>query len=614
MTFHRYSARLLRVWCAALAALIALPCAAVDMEYVIVSDPGNGADPNNLYNIPDLGSVLYAYRIGKYEVTNAQYAEFLNAVAASDPYALYDGRMANNGTYGGITQSGTSGSFTYQVKPGFANKPVVFVTFFDAVRFANWLHNGQGSGDTENGAYTLVPRPGYPPEPDNSGTLARNANAAVFLPNENEWYKAAYFQGDGTYRKYPTRSNTAPTAEPPPGGSNSANFNGAGGVLTDVGAYTQASARYGTYDQGGNAHEWLETPNGGFRLLRGGHFANGVESLESYNRGYWYPTDTYENMGFRVAASLPPPDVPPSARATWRILPLGDSITQASLPQKSFRYNLWIKLIDAGVDFDFVGSLTDNAGSGGNDPANWPQYQGHVFDQNHEGHSGKRADEILAGLTGSPGWMLGYTPDIVLMHVGSNDALQGRSAGETEAALGGIIDVLRAKNPNVIILLAKIIPTSDANANVKIDTINALIPGVATQKHTAASPVLVVNQHDGFDLATDSYDGIHPNTSGEEKIAKKFFEALQIYTLKSNPGVDPEGHLTVGFLRIKSPSRLTYTVEVSGNLQQWFSGPDETEEVGTPVDHFNGTESAVVRDKKSPATDGHRFIRLRLNY
>jgi sulfatase modifying factor 1 len=81
---------------------------AVTMEWVTVGDPGNAADTAVMNDhTTGYGSVSYAYRISKYEVTNAQYAEFLNAVASSNDFAgLYDAQMS--GPQGGIVQNDLS--------------------------------------------------------------------------------------------------------------------------------------------------------------------------------------------------------------------------------------------------------------------------------------------------------------------------------------------------------------------------------------------------------------------------------------------------------------------------------------------------------------------------
>ena len=121
--------------------LVTPALAFVNIEWVTVGNAGNAADPftGSLY-----GGVSYAYQIGKYEVTNAQYAEFLNAKGGSNSYGIYNAGMASYG----ITQNGSSGSFTYSVTGTLANHPVVYVSWFDTARFTNWLGNGQGSGDT----------------------------------------------------------------------------------------------------------------------------------------------------------------------------------------------------------------------------------------------------------------------------------------------------------------------------------------------------------------------------------------------------------------------------------------------------------------------------------
>ncbi|MBM4090418.1 MAG: formylglycine-generating enzyme family protein [Planctomycetes bacterium] len=127
------------------------------------------------------------YAIGKYEGTAGQHTPFLNAVAATDTYGLYNTSMTD--TRGcQIVRSGSSGSYTYSVAADRANRPVNYVSFWDAARFVNWLHNGQGNGDTESGVYVNV---------GNQSAFTRSADAEYRIPTENEWYKAAYHKDDG---------------------------------------------------------------------------------------------------------------------------------------------------------------------------------------------------------------------------------------------------------------------------------------------------------------------------------------------------------------------------------------------------------------------------------
>src|SRR4026208_1288732 len=122
--------------------LIASSASAVTMAGTPIGNPGNACDPQSQ---GCFGAVEYAYYIGTYEVTNAQYAEFLNAKAASDPLALYNPQMGMTGGYGGIARIGTSGSYTYSTITGREDMPVNFVNVWSAMRFANWMNNGQGN-------------------------------------------------------------------------------------------------------------------------------------------------------------------------------------------------------------------------------------------------------------------------------------------------------------------------------------------------------------------------------------------------------------------------------------------------------------------------------------
>ncbi len=293
------------------AAFAANDARAVTIPTVPVGNAGNAADTEVMTTdgTTGYGSVADAYRIGTTEVTNAQYVEFLNAKAASDPLALYHSDMDDIALYGGITRSGSSGSYSYATIAGRGAMPVNYVSWYDSIRFANWLNNGQGTGDTETGAYTLL---GGTPTPSNGLSITRNAGATWFLPSEDEWYKAAYYDPSGSsYFDYPTSSNTAPIAEAPPGGGNSANYANVVGDLTDVGAYTASDSPYGTFDQGGNLWEWNEALIGGsFRGLRGGWwFDVSSNLLASGTRSFDDPDGSFSGVktkGFRVA-TVPEP-------------------------------------------------------------------------------------------------------------------------------------------------------------------------------------------------------------------------------------------------------------------------------------------------------------------
>jgi hypothetical protein len=219
----------------------------ISIEFVTVGDAGNPASGENR------GAVAYEYQIGKFEVTNGQYTAFLNAVAATDTYDLYNTGMSGYG----ISRTGSAGSYSYSVNDGWENRPVNYVSWADGARFANWLANGQplgiqGTGTTEDGSYLIAGA-------NTIATLAlvsRAPNATIVLPTLDEWYKAAYYDGAGNYFNYATASNTTPGNVLPDTGNNA---NHSRPATTDVGSFINSASYYGTFDQAGNIAEWFET-------------------------------------------------------------------------------------------------------------------------------------------------------------------------------------------------------------------------------------------------------------------------------------------------------------------------------------------------------------------
>src|SRR5271157_2429286 len=284
------------------AALLAGPAHAVTIDQVQVGNPGNAPDTSTNCFGTNCGSVGYTYYISKYDTTNAQYAEFLNAVdpGGSNTLGLWNTNMQTDTSNGGISfvSSNASGS-KYVVNSGFANDPVVYTTFYDALRFANWLNNGQGSGSTETGAYTLL---GGTPTPSNGMTVTRNAGGNVFLPSENEWYKAAYYNPiSGSYFAYPAGTNTPTTCAGPGATANTANCAGVVGKVTNVGAYTGSASPYGAYDMGGNVWQWNEQSLVGvLRAIRGGDWPDNATFLAASTLNANYPSSENVSIGLRV--------------------------------------------------------------------------------------------------------------------------------------------------------------------------------------------------------------------------------------------------------------------------------------------------------------------------
>ncbi len=275
----------------------------IDIETVFVGNPGNPDDTHLLA----YGGVDHSYSIGKYEVTAGQYTEFLNAVAATDPHGLYNSPAMSSYIYGcKIERSGSSGSYTYSVAADWANRPVNYVSWGDAARFSNWLHNGQGSGGTETGSYDLSGAM----SPADLMVVTRDPNATWVIPSKDEWYKAAYHKNDGAtanYWDYPTGSDSLPSndlVEPTDPGDNATFFDDGWTIgfpyfRTEVGAHENSGSPYGTFDLGGNVFEWNETAIGPSRHVHGGAFiGNNLHAATSFVNS---PAAELFSLGFRVA-------------------------------------------------------------------------------------------------------------------------------------------------------------------------------------------------------------------------------------------------------------------------------------------------------------------------
>lgn len=310
------------------AGLLPFAAAAVTIDLVPVGDLGNAPDPLNTNSVPGIGTVDYGYSIGTYEVLNSQYVEFLNAVAAvGDTYGLWNGNMGSSAR-GGISRAGlgTVGNpYVYSSKANMGDKPVNYVTFYNAVRFVNWLENGQpvgaqGAGTTETGSYTL-----FTSGTTTTNVSARGASATWVMPTESEWYKAAYHDPTAgattNYWLYPVQSDGVPTLALADATGNitndgpnvvnyaaGADWNAQNGNVTTVGsAGASSDSFYGTFDQGGNVWEWTETIDGLSRIVRGGSYDEAQTALRSTARLDSLGSASFQvDLGFRVAA-IPEP-------------------------------------------------------------------------------------------------------------------------------------------------------------------------------------------------------------------------------------------------------------------------------------------------------------------
>jgi hypothetical protein len=276
---------------------------------------------------------------------------------------------------------------------------------------------------------------------------------------------------------------------------------------------------------------------------------------------------------------------PAPASAQLKILPLGNSITQArndgTIQQNSYRRELYLQLTNNGYSVDFVGSRDKPFPNGG---LNFPNND---FDPNHEGHWGKKVEWFLQNGKLNT-WLQSYDVDVALIHLGSNDMIHNDGVQSTIDELKAVIDTLRTDNPNIWIYLAKLIPRDHTNSNNRITNLNAAIPSIQTDMSTANSPIFIVDQNTGFDATTDTYDGTHPNNAGELKMATVWYNAL-VGTIFPVEWADFSGKIEDGRLSL-----------------QWET-LSESQNLGFEVEHYQESQGdfeplGFVQAQNKPAT------------
>jgi len=191
-----------------------------------------------------------------------------------------------------------------------------------------------------------------------------------------------------------------------------------------------------------------------------------------------------------------------------RIMPFGDSITE----KPEYRLPLAQQLLDEGCLVDMLGSMVD------------PGFVqiGPWLDPHHEGHAGLRADQLADN---TAAWAQAARPDLVLLYAGINDLYAGQDVASTLEDLQRIIDNLRSVNQNVTVLIAQILPGVGVEAEVA-----ALNQGIATMRQrldVAEARVFLVDLASGIDPATETWDGVHPNRAGGQKMATRWYRVLR---------------------------------------------------------------------------------------
>jgi lysophospholipase L1-like esterase len=208
-----------------------------------------------------------------------------------------------------------------------------------------------------------------------------------------------------------------------------------------------------------------------------------------------------------------------------RIMPIGDSVTWGvgSSSTSSYRADLWNRITGAGYSLDFVGGARSGA----------------LPDPDNEGHSGWRIDQV-ADLV--PCGVAGSRPNMVTLHLGTNDMGQDYQVGQAPQRLGALIDRIVAADPGVTVLVASLVPSADPAVESRIAAFNQQIPGLVAQRQNAGAHIRYVDM--SAVTTANLSDPLHPNDEGYQKMSAAFFAGVQ-QSLDAGWVTDP-GPPTVG--------------------------------------------------------------------
>lgn len=303
-----------------------------------------------------------------------------------------------------------------------------------------------------------------------------------------------------------------------------------GALVLGCSSSNSNSGQGGSSSTGGSADDGSTAGQGGATQGQGG---GGPEA--SSDSGGSASTDASAEQGTGGSVGVLDASREATHPGAVRIMAVGDSIVRATC----WRGLLWQHLNQNYASrFDLVGTLSNDPGCGLGS-----------YDMDNQGYSSSLITEVVAGITTARGCdpacpslntfktaFAAATPDVVLMHYGTNDVWNAKPTSQVISAYSTLIDAVREANPFVVLLVAQIIPMNVTNATctgcscpgcpTAIPAFNAALATLAMSKSTDASPVIVVDQYTGFDAILDTKEGVHPNTQGSQKMADRWYAAL----------------------------------------------------------------------------------------
>lgn len=296
-----------------------------DFKFVTIGDTGNAPylGPSQTAVVRGRGSVNYSYRISKFEITTAQWMEFVNTYSTqSNDLTFFAEPIFWGATVDG-TYHGPGRRWVLDGRPNDSQLPVTGMSWRDAAMYCNWLTNGKGTSlnAIKSGAYdtaTFITNANRTYQDQDT----RSPSAKYWIPSLDEWIKAVHYDpnhdgpGKGGWWRYCNRSDTQPVAGLPGVGETSAGYEGFppfGEWAVPLGAYPETTTPWGLIDATGGASEWLEDwvqPEMGRRYRLGdgacaGSFGYDGDRIDELREDR--PDIGDSTRGFRIASSVPSP-------------------------------------------------------------------------------------------------------------------------------------------------------------------------------------------------------------------------------------------------------------------------------------------------------------------
>ncbi len=294
------------------------------IEWIIIDDVDNPPvtlSPGWTWPVVGRGAVPYVYRIGKYEVTTAQWLEFLNTFGPQGDEFRWFARPGWWGADIDFTYNGPGVRYVLLDMPSAEMMPVFGISWRDAARFCNWLHNDKSSDpiSLESGAYDTSTF-GY--EPDGrtfTDQVTRSEGARFWIPSWDEWLKAAHYDPQARrWYKWPTRDGRFPLTGLPGAGDTSAGVQGCEDIIPycpyfiPLGAY-ESTSPWGLYDVSDGTREWTEeTIESRWRMAEGARagesqYEESMMNVDGVLAQWSFGPDDRAFSGLRVAGAIVTP-------------------------------------------------------------------------------------------------------------------------------------------------------------------------------------------------------------------------------------------------------------------------------------------------------------------